>query len=295
MRSVLYSQIVLHARLVRAGHAYDFSSSYWMSNAVALGSCNVRVYRKRFIHYGWPAPCVGTFPDDPDPLFKLSSSHFSDFSLLRNFTDLPLAPMLCVGTSIVILRIGQGFFAGVMKKASIGGAIIEMNTINKRYEIRVAEDKDVPDLTKMLFSLRAHMFRSNNLLWKYSVNRRAEQSKFYQKMIRNPDILLLTVFDSVSASNVGLGFGWIIKNEQYDISKFGQIGDIWIEPTHRRKGLCKELVSQIISFFSLSGVESLSLEYSQGNFEAEKVWKNLGFKNTLITAHANLSEIKRKL
>jgi ribosomal protein S18 acetylase RimI-like enzyme len=169
-----------------------------------------------------------------------------------------------------------------------------MNTIDNRYKIKIAKEKDIPDLTRMLFDLRSHMFRNNGCLWQYTSQRKSDQPIFYQKMIANPDILLLTVFDSISNSNIGLGFGWIIKNEQYEIGKYGQIGDVWIDPNHRRKGLCKKLISKLINFFDASEIESISLDYAHGNREAEQVWSNLGFKKALITSRANLADIKDK-
>ena len=64
-----------------------------------------------------------------------------------------------------------------------------------------------------------------------------------------------------------------------------------ILPTEK-KGLCKRLLSDLVRFFKEDGVTDLTIQYVEGNHEAEHTWKKLGFQNVLRTANANLIDVE---
>jgi len=89
-----------------------------------------------------------------------------------------------------------------------------------------------------------------------------------------------------------MGLGTLQMHDEYVPSNSGKIDDIWVEPRYRRKGLLKNLLLDLIEFFKSKGIESLTLNYVEGNHEAEVVWKKLGFKTVIKIAVADLSEVE---
>jgi ribosomal protein S18 acetylase RimI-like enzyme len=166
--------------------------------------------------------------------------------------------------------------------------------MDKRYVVKIATTKDIDDLVRMRFSLQEHMSKTTPFLWKLSPKRLSEQVEFYRKMMSNEDIRLLVIYDEESKKNIGMAFGWKLTNDQFIPNKSGRIEDMWIDPAHRRKGLCKSLLSELVQFFSAAGVASLTLQYVEGNHEAEHIWTKLGFHIVLRTANASLAEVEEK-
>jgi ribosomal protein S18 acetylase RimI-like enzyme len=169
-----------------------------------------------------------------------------------------------------------------------------MKLMDNRYQIREAAEEDMKDMVRMRLSLKKHMSRRNPFLWELSRKRIDEQPGFYRKMMKNENIKLLVVYDSEANTNVGMGFGWKQNHDDFIPDRSGRIEDIWIEPEHRRKGLCTKLILQLIDFFNSDGINSLVLEYGSGNIEAEHVWAQLGFHDVLKTANADISDVKER-
>jgi ribosomal protein S18 acetylase RimI-like enzyme len=120
----------------------------------------------------------------------------------------------------------------------------------------------------------------------------SEQPEFYRKMMLNEDIRLLVIYDKETEANVGMAFGWKLTNDQFIPDKSGRIEDMWVDPAHRKKGLCKRLLSDLVRFFKEDGVTDLTIQYVEGNHEAEHTWEKLGFQTVLRTANANLIDVE---
>jgi ribosomal protein S18 acetylase RimI-like enzyme len=147
---------------------------------------------------------------------------------------------------------------------------------------------------RMHASLQDHVSQANPFLWKLTAKRMTEQPEYCRKMLSNKDIIVLVVHDSETETNVGVGVGWK-QTHEYQIPRVsGKFEDIWVDPEHRRKGLCKRLVSHLTDFFASVGVDSLEVQYVEGNYEAEQTWAALGFHTALKTAYGGLAEVEQK-
>jgi len=167
-------------------------------------------------------------------------------------------------------------------------------SMDRRYVIKVVTGEDIDGVVRMRLSLQEHLSRRNSDLWKLSPKRASELSEFYRKMMSNKGIRMLVIHDAETKSNVGMGLGRIQTHDEFVPSKSGRIDDIWIDPAHRRKGLCTSLVSHLVEFFTSSGISSLTLEYVEGNHEAEQTWTRFSFRSVLKTANAALSAVEEK-
>jgi RimJ/RimL family protein N-acetyltransferase len=164
-----------------------------------------------------------------------------------------------------------------------------------RYRVRDAIVQDVDEIVRMRLSLQDHLCESNPRIWTLSQKSIAERSEFYRKRITDSDSKLVVVEDTEKEKIVGTGLGRISEHDQYIPERSGEIDDIWIEPSHRRKGLCKKMVSQLLDFFRLGNVEALVLHYVEGNAEAQAVWSRLGFRTITRMVTATISEVEQSL
>ena len=55
------------------------------------------------------------------------------------------------------------------------------------------------------------------------------------------------------------------------------IGDLYVEPTHRKKGIGKKLLEQAYDFAKEDGANFISLNTADGNLTAQKLYKDFGF------------------
>jgi ribosomal protein S18 acetylase RimI-like enzyme len=166
---------------------------------------------------------------------------------------------------------------------------------SERYEIRPASIEDVGELVRMRLSLQKHMQDNNEALWKLSEKKIARFADFYRDQIKDERARLLVVQDKESRDIVGMGLGRIWQHDDYIPNTSGRIDDVWVEPDHRRKGLSVKIVAELLTFFSSNNIDCLTLDYAQGNLEAESVWRRLGFRTAIITATAKLHDVENSL
>ena len=161
------------------------------------------------------------------------------------------------------------------------------------YQIRDAIHEDVDKLLEMRLSLQNHMSESNSFLWQMSQKSISEQPEFYRDMIKDKDAKLIVIQDNKTESVIGMGLGRKVKHDGFIPAKSGRIDDVWINPLYRKQGLCKRIMSELLGFFGEDGIDSLVLEYSDGNQEAKNVWEKHGFKDVLNIAVAKFSVVKK--
>ena len=103
--------------------------------------------------------------------------------------------------------------------------------------------------------------------------------------------MVVVVEDGQTETIVGYGHGMVSEHDEHIPAKSGTIANIWVEPDHRRRGLCKEMVSHLLRFFRSRDIESLVLNYIEGNAEARAVWSRLGFRTVMATSVATVSDV----
>ena len=69
---------------------------------------------------------------------------------------------------------------------------------------------------------------------------------------------------------------------------FGRIDDVWIEPACRRQKIATALFYKILEFFHESGIIHVTLEWVDGNEEAQAFWSQFGFRPVLTSANLSL-------
>jgi ribosomal protein S18 acetylase RimI-like enzyme len=81
---------------------------------------------------------------------------------------------------------------------------------------------------------------------------------------------------------IGFCFSYVSHKPKYfTIDKFGFIGDLYVEPEYRRRGIGRMLVDDAMSFFSRRKITQIELLVARKNEETIKFWESLGFSHLL--------------
>ena len=167
--------------------------------------------------------------------------------------------------------------------------------MNDRYLIRPALEHEADDLARMRMSLQAHMMHSNPNLLDLSRKKISGLADNYLAELKKETSKVLVVYDSETDRIIGMGMGRIFAHDEYIPDKSGRIDDIWIDPEHRRNGLCTAMIREFVNFFEAFGVDDIGLDWVAGNIEAEAFWPSLGFKPNILNSSASFGELKAKL
>lgn len=160
--------------------------------------------------------------------------------------------------------------------------------------IRAAGAADVDALVAMRVRLQVHLQRSNPEVWHFAAGAEDRLAETYRAWLRDDDrrILVACGEDGVV---LGMAVGVICRHEEFAPDRSGRLDDVWVAPEQRGQGITTRMVYGLLDFFRRAGVEVLSLNYVQGNVEAEAVWTRLGFNPVIATAVSTLEETERRL
>ncbi len=167
--------------------------------------------------------------------------------------------------------------------------------MNDQYLIRPALENEVDALARMRMALQAHMMKSNPNLFDLSKKRISGLADNYLKELTKDTTRILVVCDNLTGGIIGMGMGRIYAHDEYVPDKSGRIDDIWIDPEHRRNGLCTAMIREFVDFFEAFAVGVIGLDWVAGNIEAEAFWPSLGFKPNILNSSASFGELKAKL
>lgn len=159
---------------------------------------------------------------------------------------------------------------------------------------RTARTEDAGELARMRLALQKHMQASNGRLLHMSPSAIEDLPQRYQLHVQDPQRKVVVAEDRSSAL-VGMAMGTVV--DRYDLfpPRCGRIDDVWVEPQHRRRGVPKRLLRDLVAFFETHSVATLVLDYAVGNEEAQRVWTALGFEPILTVATATPNELQRRL
>jgi ribosomal protein S18 acetylase RimI-like enzyme len=151
---------------------------------------------------------------------------------------------------------------------------------------------DVPEVARAQLDMQKEEPDIHSGLFRIASKRIARTQDYFQRLIDDPESQLVVVEDTTAGKIVGLGLARICCDQECVQVRSGEIVDVWIEPSHRGKGLCTKVAAELTCFFKSNGVQSLTVSYAKEDLEAESLWYRLSFKPILVTAVAMLDEIE---
>ena len=139
------------------------------------------------------------------------------------------------------------------------------------YEVRDARETDVEALVAMRHRLLDHILCSNADLWPMSPARQAALPQAYREYIAG-DGTLVAVACTTGGAPVAMAVARIAGVDDHIPPGSAKIFSVWVEPDHRRQGLCESMMRHLLAKLRDRGVGKLVLEFTNGNLAAEATW-----------------------
>lgn len=168
------------------------------------------------------------------------------------------------------------------------------------YVFRDAVVADIPRLVELLIRMDAHVAGTPRAELRLTAAGQRDIQSRVESLINNPHVRVVVVTTRrgriVAMGNLQV---WHYPDFWENVERRGRvvgvIDDVWVEPQHRRRGINRRIVGQLLDFADSRGVQELALEYALSNREADAVWKRLGFTPTGVRASAAPAVVRAAL
>lgn len=121
----------------------------------------------------------------------------------------------------------------------------------------------------------------------------AKTARRYARLIRSPEGIV--VVTETGGWLVGLGAGEVTTPSSYSDERALELSNLFVEPTYRRRGIGRAMVSEVVALARDLGVHRLVLKVFASNEDAMRFWSHLGFRARLTQFTALTSEVSAAL
>jgi ribosomal protein S18 acetylase RimI-like enzyme len=159
--------------------------------------------------------------------------------------------------------------------------------------IRRASRADSEALAILRRKLQHVLEQESPSLWAMTEARKDALVEFYAQCTVDPtvQVLVAEAADPDASRIVGTAIGRLEAGR--DVARYGSIEDVWVEPEHRGRGICRALVLQLTEFFQDHGVQKLSVGFAHGG-TAAGLWQRLGFTPTVVIANGDVDTLRTR-
>lgn len=154
--------------------------------------------------------------------------------------------------------------------------------------IRRASLEDVDDA--MDLSARLDELQLGWRLFEPRDGTRAQTRERYARLVTGTDGLV--VLAHADGHLIGLGLGEVRQPSSRSDQQALEIGNVYIEPGFRRRGIGRAIVAELAAFASEQHLERLVLRVFAANQQAITFWATLGFAPRLIQFTAPTSQVE---
>jgi ribosomal protein S18 acetylase RimI-like enzyme len=162
------------------------------------------------------------------------------------------------------------------------------------YTIRDATIADCEELATMSRRLRGTMQSDNPDLWPMAETRSELLPEFHKGKVEHATTRVVVAETRKSGRSFIVGMATGSIGTHPDVPRFGSVDDVWVDPEHRREGVCRSLIAALLGFFRDQEIEELTLTWVAGS-EAATAWKRLGFRPVLIIANATVDDVTSRM
>lgn len=154
-------------------------------------------------------------------------------------------------------------------------------------ETRPATTDDLQTILTYRRKLQHHLQKSNPRIWR----RNKDTTLREEALDEITGDKKWTIIAEEKHKPVGYISGRAIIRRDEEPPTIGVISTMWVEPSHRNRGIGTRLVRDLLKRFSREGVQDITLRYVIGNKEAETFWTGLGFEPRITVANAEPSRV----
>ena len=108
-----------------------------------------------------------------------------------------------------------------------------------------------------------------------------------KKMIEANDVEVMVAEEN--GELVASGYARVLKPQDYfKFEKFAYLGFMYTKPTHRGKGVNKQIIDSLFKWVKERGIEEIRLDVFDDNIGAIKAYEKVGFKRHLLKMRMSL-------
>lgn len=148
-------------------------------------------------------------------------------------------------------------------------------------QVRPARAEDVPQVLPMADRHYAFHEAMDAAVYLLAPGALERYGRWLRERAADPEAVFLVAEDGDRL--VGFLIGNVVGGPPiYRIQRFGFIHDVWVEASHRRRGVARGLVRAALDRFGAIGVPQVRLETAAPNDAARALFTSLGFRPSVI-------------
>jgi ribosomal protein S18 acetylase RimI-like enzyme len=156
--------------------------------------------------------------------------------------------------------------------------------------VRPATEHDLPLLMGLFDELAAFQRPWRVFTPRPSLAR--EMRRRYQADLDDPDAVLLVA--ELDGEVVGMASGRLQKPSSMSEELAVELGNVFVKPEHRDRGVAGALTTEVARFAGERGVDRLTLKTFAQNEEALVAWRKLGFEPRMVQMTAEVNRLRRR-
>ena len=134
---------------------------------------------------------------------------------------------------------------------------------------------EIRKIYKDEYGLVADMFNKYRIFYKQASD--LELAKEYlRERLSNNEAQVFLAYDSIASEFLGFTLLYARFSSVSTIKNW-HIGDLYVEPNQRKRGIGQKLLQTAIDFASEQKAKFVSLNTAKDNFTAQKVYEDFGF------------------
>ncbi len=130
-------------------------------------------------------------------------------------------------------------------------------------------------ITKEEYRLVADMFNKYRLFYKQTDDIKLAES-YLKERLENNEAIVYIAFDTPTHELFGFTLLYARFSSVTTIRNW-HIGDLYVEPDQRKRGIGQQLLHTAINFASEQTAKFVSLNTAKDNYTAQKVYEDFGF------------------
>ena len=160
----------------------------------------------------------------------------------------------------------------------------------RRYTVRRAEPRDLPDLKRMRIALQDLLAGRDPRVWRLSQELTDTLEEFYARIMEKDENRIF-VAAGPGVKPVGMLVVRILDNPNMDPRPFGRIDDAWVDPEWREQGVMRSLTWAAAEFLAERRVSMVMLDWANNNPPSGTCWQKLGFEPLMTMGFASPTDI----
>lgn len=155
--------------------------------------------------------------------------------------------------------------------------------VSESFIIRAMTSSDVPAVGRLAGKLVALHYALDPKRFIHLPNPEAGYGRYLGRELENPGVVLLVAVQSVDQAVVGYSYARLEERDYNELlDACGKLHDVIVDESARGHGLGEKLVREALRRLAEKGAPRVVLSTASQNEPAQRLFKRLGFRTTML-------------